>query len=204
MRPVAGLRRPGAQWALVGGAALLVALLWWALLELRETRAAVRGLHAATELAAKERASLEAELARERSAREALALEVGRQRTRLGGTGAADGAPTLTLDPLARPPASRPEPSIAAPAPDRVLHLRLLLPAGAPRVERAQVVARDWSSGEARWIVSGRAAVIDGRRMVRAFVTGEMLAPGPYEIQVRGDRDETVALYVVEILRQVP
>lgn len=205
MKPVTGLSRPGAQWALVVGTTVLIAVLWWAIVELREARTTARRAADEIETPQRERAALEADLARERATREALALELGRLRSAGGGSdAAAPPVPTLTLTPGTSPSGAAPESTVAAPAPAQAVELRLLLSTGAPKLERAQVVARDWSSGDVKWTITGRVAVVEGRQMVRAFVTGEMLAAGTYEVQVRAERDETLAVYQVGIRNHVP
>jgi hypothetical protein len=201
MKPVPGLSRFGAQWALVVGAVVLIAVLWWALLELRASRGAQRALTESVERVHRERSALEADLARERATREALALEIARLRSAGGTSAAVPQVPTLTLTPGAPAGGAAPETAITAPAPERTVELRLVLPASAPRLEHASIVARDWSTGGGRWTITGRAAVGEGRRLVRAFVTGEMLAAGSYEILLRGDGDETVAVYGMGIRR---
>jgi len=181
MRPVSGFDRPGLQWLFVALAVVLVGLVAAETVGLRRLRGQVESLRASDLNARVEREQLQARIAREQSAREAFSLEAARLR---GGSHAGASQPTLTLSPLTRRGATPPEPTVERPAENQAIQLRLLLPPGpASRASNYSVAVRAWSGGETIWSRSGLAAsAVEGRAMVTAFVTGDVLAPGAYEV----------------------
>lgn len=201
MRPVSGFERPGLQWLFVALGVVLVVVAAVEAVGLRRARGQMEALRAADLNARIERAQLQARSAREQSAREALSLEVARLRgSQPGGT-----QPTLTLSPLTKRGAKPPDPTVERPAENQAIQLRLLLPPGRPPHAVSYVVAvRTWSGGETIWSRSGLAlSTVDTRRMVTAFVTGDVFAPGAYEIALTGtsagNETEDVAAYEVAI-----
>ena len=198
-----GFERPRVQWMVIALCAVLTIMLaaatvrMWTLQDLLRKADQVMGLNE------KERQTLERDLARERSAREALSLELGRARS-----GAAPPS-TLTLDPLIKRSGSPPESNMEAPRADGVIELRLLLPDTAPpNLKQLQITARDWSTGTVRWSVgSARLTPVDGRRAAVAYVTGEMIAAGTYEFLLTpmgegGPQPDAVAAYELGISRR--
>ena len=181
MRPVSGFERPGLQWLFVAAAAVLVVLVAAEAVGLRRLRGQMESLRAADLNGRIEREQLQARVAREQSAREAFSLEIARLR---GGPPAGTSQPTLTLSPLTRRGATPPDPSVERPAEGQAIQLRLLLPPGpATRLSNFSVAVRAWSGGETIWTRSGLAAsTVEGRPMVAAFITGDVFAPGAYEI----------------------
>lgn len=182
MRPVSGFDRPVLQWLFVVlGTALVLAAAAEAI-GLRRARAQIEALHVADLNGRLERQALEMRIAREQSAREALALEV----SRLRGTALPAGAtvPTLTLSPLKSRGASPPEPTVDAPAAPVAIELRLMLPRAPDRGVKTYTVAlRRWSGGEQVWSRGALTGTkIDGRPAVTAPITGDVLTPGAYEI----------------------
>jgi hypothetical protein len=176
MRPIRGLERPSLQWALVAACLIVTLLAAAEAVLLRRARAANEALHAANLEARLDRQQLDLTLGRERAAREALSQR--------GVPAAAAPTATLTLEPVRARGATAPPPTIDAPAPDRIVELRLQLPAAADRRPLSYAIAlRDWSTGQVRWSRSGLVArVIDSRPQVTATLTGDVLAPGPYEV----------------------
>jgi hypothetical protein len=181
MRPVSGFERPGLQWLFVAMAVVLVGLAAAEAVGLRRLRGQVESLRASDLNGRIEREQLQARLAREQSAREAFSLEVARLRR---GPHAGATQPTLTLSPLIKRGATPPDATVERPAENQAIQLRLLLPPGpASRASNYNVSVRAWSGGETIWSRSGLAAsTVEGRVMVTAFVTGDVFAPGAYEV----------------------
>jgi hypothetical protein len=200
MRPISGFERPALQWLFV---ALSVALMlatagaaWFARRAMAEGQAA----RTREEGGRLERQHLEAQLARERSAREALALQLGRVRAEGDSRDMGRGLPTLTLTPLAARGASPPAATVAPQHATQIVELRLVLPSGVTQHSRFEIMWRDWSTGTLVWSRGGLApASVDGRPGVTAFVTGDVIRMGAYEIQWSGTtlegRKEEVAAY---------
>lgn len=182
MRPVRGFDRPILQWTFVALGAALVVVAAGEAIGLRRTQGAVEELRAANLSARIDRQQLELRFAREQSARESFALEVGRLRGRVSSAGASE--LTLTLPPVTVRGSTPPDPTVVAPAPAQSIQLRLLLPRGRPdSAKRYAVALRSWSGGSVLWSRSDlRASAIDGKAAVTARITGDILAPGAYEV----------------------
>jgi hypothetical protein len=202
MRPVSGFDRPGLQWLFVALGAVLVVVAVIEAVGLRRVRNEVATLRASDVSGRIERQELQAKAAREQSAREALALEIARLR---GDTRAGVSGPTLTLSPLLKRGPSPPEPTVEPPGESQSLQLRLLLPRGqAASAGTYVVVVRTWSGGEIIWSRGGvRASTVEGRPMVRAFITGDVFAPGVYEVTLAkrapDGKESDVAAYEVAV-----
>jgi hypothetical protein len=203
MRPVSGLERPVIQWSFVGIGLLLIGIVAAEASAIRQARRALDEVRTSEMNARLDRQQLEFELAHERATREALALEVARLR----GSDAAPAAepPTLTLTPVAKRGALPPEPSVEQPPPQMPIRLRLLLPGAAPSGGRTVTIAlRSWSTGQTLWTRSGAVVErIDRRSAATAFITGDVLLAGAYELLVTaasGDgQPADVAAYEVAI-----
>lgn len=182
MRPVSGFERPVLQWLFVAiGAALIVTAVAEAI-ELRRLRGEIAALQTTTVNGRLEREALQKREARERSAREALSLEIGRLRN---GVSAGTAPPTLTLSPLARRGATPPAPTVDTLGRTQVLQIRLLLPPKAVGGASYTITVRTWSSGDTIWSRGGlQSAIVDGQAMVTALVTGDVFAAGPYEVSL--------------------
>ena len=181
MRPISGFDRPGLQYSFVGLAVVLIAVGAWGALSVKRAAREIERLHAAELSARVEREQLEARAARERSARESLALQLGRS-SRGAGLQNAD-LPTLTLTPVTRRGPAPPPATVAPPASAQVIALRLVLPRGAnARGNSYQITIRNWSDGLTVWSRGGLSATeADGRRVVQAQVTGDVFTAGSYE-----------------------
>jgi hypothetical protein len=210
---VRGFERPRVQWMVIGLCAVLTIMLMAATVRMRTLQDALRKADQVIGVNEKQRQTLERDLARERSAREALALELARVRsgsTSTAGGGAGARSPsTLTLDPLVKRSGSPPEKSIDAPTPDTIVELRLLLPDKARSdLKELQITARDWSTGSVRWtIASVRLGSAVGRPAALAYLTGEMLAPRAYEFVLApvgegGPQPDPVAAYELGVTRR--
>jgi hypothetical protein len=200
MRPLSGFERPLIQWLFVALSVVLIATAGGAAWMAGRARAATQQARAAEESGRFERQQLDAQLARERSAREALALELTRQRQ--SGAERTAVIPTLTLTPLAVRGTTPPEPSATAQHATQVIELRLVLPSSGKRYTGFDVALRDWSTGLVVWSRGGlKAATIDGQSVMTTYVTGEMFRPGAYEVLVSGQmpegKKEDVASYEI-------
>jgi hypothetical protein len=177
VRPISGFDRPAIQWLFAFcGVALIATCVATGVAVVRMRRTVEESRREAAQ-ARNDRQQVEASLARERSTREALRLELGRERT----AAAPQLPPTLTLEPVkGRSPRG---PEIAVPqttAP--VVELRLLLPPGTPDGPFT-VTTRSWSTGVVAWVRAGLSAgVADRRPAIVIPITSDVLAPGPYEI----------------------
>jgi hypothetical protein len=193
MRPIPGFERPATQWTFAALALVLIGIVIAQGVILRNERQRTRNVHADSLNARLERDEMQLRLAREQSAREALAIEVGRLR---GPRPGPSGVPSLTLSPHHSRGAQPPEPTVSPPAPDQVIELRLLLPPGANPRQVFTIVVRGWSSGETLWSRAGLAAVSrDGREAVAAPMAGDVLARGAYEILLTAKDGSDVASY---------
>jgi len=200
VRPVSGFERPTFQWLFILLGIVLIAVAGGAAWHARRTAAAATELRVAHEQARMEGQRLDAQLARERSTREALALELSRQRA--GGDAELPRTmPTLTLMPGETRGPTPPAPSVAAQHATQVIELRLLLPRGEhSQYARFEVVLRDWSGGDVLWSRGGLLrSAIDGRAAVTVFLTGDVLHAGSYELLLSGvtrdgKKDEVVHL----------
>ena len=76
-----------------------------------------------------------------------------------------------------------PEPTLDAPGKDAAIELRLVLPVRAVRTGGYTIAVRAWTGGETIWSRGGlRATSIEGRATVSALITGDVFAPGAYEV----------------------
>jgi hypothetical protein len=159
---------------------VLIAVGAWGALSVKRAAREIERLHAAELSARVEREQLEARAERERSARESLALQLGRA-SRGAGLQTAD-LPTLTLTPVTKRGPAPPPATVAPPASAQVIALRLVLPRGADARGSYQITIRNWSDGLTVWS-RGRlsATELDGRRVVQSQITGDVFATGSYE-----------------------
>jgi hypothetical protein len=200
MRPISGFERPLIQWLFVALSIVLIATVGGAAWVARRANAAAALARAAEQNGRFERQQLDAQLARERSSREALSLELTRQRE--SGAEPTGVMPTLTLTPLTVRGATPPEPSVTAQHATQVIELRLVLPSSARRYTAFDIALRDWSTGHVVWSRGGLiATTIDRQSMVTTYVTGELFRPGAHELLLsaqtpQGKREE-VASYEI-------
>jgi hypothetical protein len=200
MRPISGFERPLIQWLFVLLSLCLMVAAGGAAWLARRANAAADLARSAEEGARFEGQQLDAQLARERSSREALSLELTRQRE-----GVADPIrvlPTLTLTPVTARGATPPEPSVTTQHATQVIELRLVLPSSGKRYRGFDIALRAWSSGQGVWSRGGLiATTIDRQSMVATYVTGELFRRGAYELLVSGQtpegKKEEVASYEI-------
>jgi hypothetical protein len=204
MRPVRGFERPVVQWLMMALSVALIAIAAWTAIALQRGSVMNEQLHAQLLQARLERQQIDARLVREQSAREALQLELARRRA---SESAPVQIPTLTLAPLTARGATPPQPIAAVIAPTQLVELRLELPRGDVRTLKSfTITARDWTSGATRWSRGHLLAqAVEGRTVVPALVTGDMLAPGSYELLLIGTSADgasrDVAAYEVSVRR---
>lgn len=185
MRQVSGFERPGVQWLFVSVGVVLIAVAASEAVVLRRARAQIESLRAADLNARIEEDKLRGQIAREQAARESLTLQLARER----GTGAPVVVPTLTLSPLVRRAAQPPDPTVVQPADNQLIQLRLLLPSSATADgARYRIAIRMWTGGDAVWSRGGlTTTAVENKRMVTAFISGDVLTPGAYEIALTTD-----------------
>ncbi len=183
MRPISGFDRPALQYLFALLAVVLIAVGAWGAVSVRRATREIERLHAAELNGRLERERLEARAAREQSARESLALQMARAKSGAGDSKSPD-VPTLTLTPLTKRGSAPPPPTVTPPAQVQVIALRLVLPRGAdPRGGAYLIAVRSWSGGQTIWARGALPSIeADGRRMVQAHVTGDVFAPGSYEV----------------------
>ena len=202
MRGVSGLHKPGVQWTFVAIAFALIVVVMLSGVALTRMRAAMDAARADAMQARVDREQIEAAFQRERSARESLALQLGRERG--GATGGAAGPPTLTLSPVRAKSPKGPElavPRTSAP----LIVLRLLLPAKAPADASYEVRLRSWTTGDLLWLRGGlRAGTADGKAAVIAPIASDVFAPGAYEVVLNttASPPSQVADYEVSVIEQ--
>lgn len=201
MHLVNGFERPAFQWLFVGlGAALIVVAVAEAV-ALRRARAEFATLQAADLTTQEELNRVRGQLAREQASREALTLQLGRQASAV----TVANQPTLTLSPLHKRGAQPPEPTVTKPPDHQSIQLRLVVPGRSePADARYSIVIRKWSGGETVWSRSGLrlTTMEDKRPVVTAFITGDVFAPGAYELallRIATDTPVEVAGYEVSV-----
>jgi hypothetical protein len=189
MRSISGFERPVVQWLFAGLSVLLIAVVGGAAWVARRANAEAAAARSMEEGGRLERQHLDAQLARERSAREALTLELSRARE--GIVEPARMMPTLTLEPLRMRGATPPEPTVATQHATQVIELRLRLPPMRAPITRFDITLRNWSSGDLVWSRGGlTSSTLDRRAMVAVFVTGDVFRPGAYELLLSGTTPE--------------
>jgi hypothetical protein len=200
MRPVSGFERPVVQWSFVALGVVLVAVAAGEAVGLRRARAQIESLRAANLNDRVEQEQLERRLTREQATRDALALELARARA---GASTPAAPPTLTLTPLTRRGVQPPDASVSQPTPAEAIQLRLVLPsARATPTARYSITVRTWSGGETIWQRTGLASTtVDGKPMIAAFITGDVLTAGAYEVilNTAGDRAVEIATYEIGV-----
>lgn len=185
MRPISGFERPVLQWLFVALSVILIGVAGGASWIARRANAAAEAARAAEEGHRLERQNLDAQLARERSTREALTLELARARET--GSGSARVMPTLTLAPLTTRGSSPPAPTVSVQHATQVIELRLVLPASAKPYTRFEAVLRDWTTGTLVWSRGGlTASKVDREQVLATLVTGDLFRAGAYELLVSG------------------
>jgi hypothetical protein len=200
MRPVSGFERPFVQWIFVSLGAVLVAVAAGEAVGLRRARTQIENLRAANLEDRVRQEQLEERLTRAQATREALTLELARARA---GASTPAAQPTLTLTPLTRRGVQPPDATVSQPPAAEAIQLRLVLPSvRATPTARYSITVRTWSGGETVWQRTGLASsTVEGKPMIAAFVTGDVLAAGAYEVilSTAGDRATEIATYEIGV-----
>ncbi len=189
---IPGLERPILQWALVAVCLIIVGLGIALTKRDRAADVALRQLRKDAESSAAAQLELERQLARERSARQAFEIGLGRER-------AANSIPGIPLQP-GLDPSGRPTQELRIPTGiDRV---QLVLPLGARRYDRYRAAIRPWTGGDEVWVHAMLHADVDPRRLFVA-VPIDVLPRGAYELSLSGvtadGRREDVATFTFEV-----
>jgi hypothetical protein len=192
MRGIPGAERPFVQWMLV---ALCIAIVVLAAGVVRRERAAdvaLRQMRDDLDAGARVRLQLERQIARERSAREAFEIGLGRER-------AANSPAGIPLQP-GLDPSGKPAQEVRIPP--EVSRVQLVLPLGPKRYGRYRAAIRPWTGGDELWVNAMLHADIDPRRLFVA-VPAEVLERGAYELSLHGiapdGRREDLATFTFEV-----
>lgn len=195
VRAISGFERPAIQWLFAAiGVLLIAACVAGGVTVVRLRRAADEARRDALQ-ARTDRDQIEAALARERSTREAFALQLGKERN-----AAPAAPPTLTLEPVKVKSPRGPEVAVRQTSAATV-ELRLLLPAGAPPGPYT-LTARSWTTGAIAWVRAGlRAAHVDAKPAIVVPITSDVLEPGPYELVLAaGTPPQDLTTYEVSVV----
>jgi hypothetical protein len=202
VRGISGLERPAIQWLFVAaGVALLAVAVATGVALVRARRATVLAAEQSQQLQ-RDRDQLDAALSHERATREALALELGRERR--GASSPAPAAPpTLTLEPVRTKSPSGP--AVAVPQPSvPLVEVRLQLPRGAASTQASYDVSlRSWVTGD---VLLTRHRLLpvtsDHIQAVALRVPSDVFVPGQYELilTLTGSTAQDVATYEVAIV----
>ncbi len=179
IRGVPGADNPIFQWLLV---ALCLVIVGLAALLVRREREMERDLRAIAEdlrQAESRQSALEREVARERSARQAFEIGLGKER-------AANTLPGIPLEP-GLDPSGRPTQQLRLP-PDAA-RVQLVLPVGGKRFERYRAAIRPLTGGDDLWVHALIRPDVDSRRVFVA-VPVDVLAPGAYSLRLSGVRPD--------------
>lgn len=175
LRGVPGLERPLSQWALV---VLALAILVLAGLVIRRDRGMQRAIAELEHDRAAMRAendTIDRQLARERAAREAFEITLGRERT---GNSPAVLALQPGLDPAGRPKQSLRIPRDAA-------RVQLVLPIHGRRFSRYRVAIRPFAGGDDIWSHAALQSDVAAARVI-VTVPMEVIAAGAYDLRLQG------------------
>jgi hypothetical protein len=191
-----GAERPLVQWSLVLLCTVIVGLAAGVIQRERGTRAALREaelqMQQEREAATRTQSQLERQIARERSAREAFEIGLGRER-------AANTPAGIPLQP-GLDPSGHPRQQLRIPA--DVSRVQLVLPLGSKRYERYRAAIRPWSGGDELWVHAMLRAELDPKRLFVA-VPVDVIPRGAYELSLSGwagdGRREDVATFTFEV-----
>jgi hypothetical protein len=179
IRGVPGADRPVLQWLLVSLSILIVVLAGLLIRRDRETERGLRAMAQDLRAASERQLALEREIARERSAREAFEIGLGKER-------AANTLPGIPLEP-GLDSSGKPRQQLRIPS--DVARVQLVLPVGDKRFPRYRAAIRPWQGGDDLWLHAMIRANVDPRR-VFVPVPVEVLAPGAYSMLLSGIRPD--------------
>lgn len=195
LRGVPGGERPLVQWLMVALAVVIVGLAAVLVQRERGARETIRALQEEVRAAAGREERLERQLARERAAREAFEIGLGRER-------AANTPQGIPLE-GGLDPSGRPKQQVRLPA--DAGRLQFVLPIKGPRLARYRAALRTFSGGDELWAHAMLHADVDPRRLFVAIPV-DVLTPGSYELAVVGFTDQAerrdVDAFTFEIVRR--
>lgn len=199
LRHVPGLERPAFQWALLFLCLVLCALGAWSAIRIRVLRSQLGTLQAALLVAERRQDDLERQLARERAAREALAI--GLERERAASERGKPIVPAFTLTPgLSR--SGVPEQKLSVSSDAMAVRLELVTELRPGRTYRVGVVP--FSGGEELWS-HARVRPRTARAPVVVIIPAEILVPGWYALALTtadaSGRREEAGTYAFEVIR---
>lgn len=185
LRGVPGLERPLSQWTLVLLAIAIVVLAGLVVRRDRGMRSAIEALAQQRDSARTQADKLEASLARERAAREAFEISLGRERK-------TNAPATLALQP-GLDPGGRPTQQLRIPR--DATRVQLALPIKGRRFARYRVAVRPFTGGAELWI---HAALQSDSTATRVIVTVpmEVIASGAYELRLDGMDEKGAAQWI--------
>lgn len=192
IKGIPGAERPLVQWSLVLLCVAIVALAAGLVQRERDARGTITQMKKDLDAAAKVQLQLERQIARERSAREAFEIGLGRER-------AANNPQGISLLP-GLDPSGHPKQQLRIP-PD-MSRVQLVLPLGSKRYDRYRAAIRPWSGGDELWVHAMLRADVDPKRLFVA-VPLDVLPRGSYELSLSGwttdGRREDVATFTFEV-----
>jgi len=192
MKGVPGAERPLVQWLLVTLCIVIVVLAAALVRRERSANAALRQMQKDLDAGAQVQLQLERQVARERSAREAFEIGLGRER-------AANSPVGIPLQP-GLDPSGKPTQELRIPT--DVSRVQLVLPLGPKRYDRYRAAIRPWSGGDELWVHGMLHADVDPRRLFVA-VPLDVLPRGAYELLLNGiaadGRREDLATFTFEV-----
>ncbi len=192
IRGIPGAERPLVQWLLVVLCATIVVLAVGLMWRERGETTALRQLRQDLDARAASERTLEGQVARERAARQAFEIGLGRER-------AANSIPGIPLQPgLDR--SGHPTQTIRIP-PD-TSRVQLILPLKGKRFDRYRAALRPWSGGDEVWMHAMLRADLDPHRLFVA-VPVDVLVARAYELSLSGitadGRTEAIATFTFEV-----
>jgi hypothetical protein len=189
---VPGGDRPVVQWMLIAAGIVIVVLAALLIQRQRQDRATIGALQAAVRDLTGQHEELERQLARERAAREAFQIGLGRERT--------INAPVAVA---LQPGLDRSGSLTQLRIPKDLPRITLVLPLAAS-YDRYRAALRDFTSGDELWS-HARLRPEAGSKRLDLVLPAEVLVSGRYELVLSGiDRDGTpgeAAVFVFEVVR---
>lgn len=178
IRGVPGADKPLLQWLLVALCLVIVGLAALLVRRERETDRRIRAMAGDLRRAQAREAALEREIARERSAREAFEIGLGKER-------AANTLPGVPLQ-AGLDASGRPRQQVRVPP--EATRVQFVLPIGGQRFDRYRAAIRPWTGGDDLWLHALITRAVDRRLFVT--VPADVLAPGAYELLLSGVRPD--------------
>ncbi len=194
LRGVPGFEQPLSQWALVVLACVIVVLAGLVIRRDRGMQSAIVQLERQRDAARADTDKVEGALARERAAREAFEISLGRERK-------SNVPASLALEP-GLDPGGRPKQQIRIPR--DVARVQLVLPIHGRRFVRYRASIRPFTGGDELWSHAALSPDAAGTRVI-VNVPMEVIAAGAYELRLDGIDDkgsaQSLASFTFDIVR---